>query len=198
MVMAVTENPSELSGTLRWAIITAANFAIASVAFGVMFVAVSAPALFILSSVYPQAEPFAWLAVAGLTFGILSMDITDDEADALKSVIERASDMSRRERHVFTVSIFTILIGGISLQVAVISISAAILTSETSFYLVAVLLAMLYPSIDAKIGDAVGINIASFGALLMTQGMRGFAAVYRVSPSVPQAARHEVRSGFTR
>ncbi|WP_144901386.1 hypothetical protein [Halobellus captivus] len=195
--MAVTENPSELSSTFRWAASTVANFVVGTIILGILFVAVSAPVLFVLPTIYPQAVPFAWLAVAGLVLGMLSLDLTDEEADILQGIVQRMSDMTRRERYVFLISLYTILIGGVSVEVALISIVTSLLASQASLPLVAVVLAIGYPSIDASIGDKIGINVATVGAILATLVMQAFAAVYRVSPAVPKAASLEIRSGLT-
>lgn len=194
--MAVAHSDEQLASVPKWLLSLTGTYVARLLVWGVLMIAAGAFALLTIPRVYPEATPFLWLAVLGLLVPFIEFELTDEESDAFATLMERFLDQPRKEQIFYAFTMFVILIGMVSFQIAVIGVVSAYLATSTGLGILAIFLAIWYPSIDVWAGRKLGFNVASVGAIIALGFMILVAKAYDVSPSVPRTAAADVRASF--
>lgn len=192
--MAVADPETELASIPRWGVSLTGRFLAAVIVWGLMIIAISAPALHFVPTVYPKSTPFLWLTIAGLVIAMSNPDLSEEDGETLNDLIERVRNNDRRERFFYMTTVIILAIATVSFEVAVVGVGASLIAEETGLGLVAVATTLWYPTVDSWVGRNVGWNVASVGGLVALLAMHLLAIMYQVSPEVPRSAADDFRN----
>jgi hypothetical protein len=192
--MATSEANQELVGVFRWSAALIGSVVAGLLVFGAVTAAAAAPTILFVPYVDPGATPFLWFAIIGIAIGVVDGPSNDDVTDFLEDFLMEYKELTARERKAYLASIFFILMGAVSFEVAVLGlVASALITSPTST-LIAFLLAFWYPMVDAWLGQRTGYNIAAIGGTIALIILEGFALAYHISPKIPKLAATDLKS----
>jgi hypothetical protein len=194
--MEVASSKIELASTFRWGLALIGSVLAGLIAFVLVMAAVALPAIIVVPIIEPTATTFMWFTIIGLAMAVLGPPNPEETSDFVKSVLEEYQDKNTREKQVFFISIFLLLMGAVSLLVGVVGLASALIASSPLTALIAIATSFLYPIIEVKLAQSVGLNIATIGGAITLLLLKGFAIAYQVSPDVPQDAAASIRSSI--
>jgi hypothetical protein len=162
--------------------------------FGILVTTASSPALLALPQVGDLAASFGWLAIVGFILPMFNLDLDEDESETLASITAQIEDANRVELILYAMSFLLVLVCMVSTLVSVIGIAASFIVGWTNIGLIGIVLALFYPSVDIWLGNRVGINIATIGALLAFVILYIAVLAHRSNTQIPQTAANDARS----
>lgn len=187
---------SELSSTPRWALSRLGQFVGGFVVMGLVFLAFGSFSFYVVGLVYADALPFLWLVILSYTITINGWNPSDRDQEAVGQMLEHVVDMSRLDRWIYVATLLLLVIGGVTIPIAVIGTLSALVAFNTAVPVVSVVIAFLLPPIDAWLGRERGVSLGALGFVMALYFMKAIAFVYHASPDVPDQASDDFRSAL--
>ena len=181
------ENVASWAGTLL------GRFLAITIMVGVLVSLTAVPALVGLERVNSLAAAFGALAIVGILLPILDLDFDDDEEALLNSQLQNVFEAPLAQKFLYVSSYLLVLVTAMSTLVAATGLAAWALVELTGIGLLGVLLAVVYPGIDAYAGRKAGWNIASTGGIVAAAVLYLVAFMYRSQTSIPKQAATDAR-----
>jgi len=194
--MAVTSADETHAGTGYWLVSIVGVLLAQLVGWSIFASVLASPALYLVPMLVDGAGPYVALATVGVVLALVNLNLTDEDAELMEAVLEEYEIRSGQEAYIYVATLFTITIAGVSALVAVAGGAAAMVATELSAPLVAMGVALWYPSVDRWLSEVVGWNVTSTGGLLGYLLVVALAIASQVSTDVPRKAARDARRGL--
>lgn len=179
------------TSTATWAARNAVGLPLGLFIYGILVSMLSSPGLVAIYAFYPEAMPFAWLALIITLINAIGygrQNGIDDE------IIERMQSFDPAERREYFINLMFIAAGIMSVHIGGIAAVSAVIALTLGYPLAGIAVAISLPVIDAYLGRNYNIGFGTFGRHLSNSTMRLFSLVTGISPDSTKAAARDARS----
>lgn len=194
--MATLDGGEELAGTPHWAGALLSRLLLGILVWAGFMIPASWVAFEAGRRWYPAAVPFMELVVVGFLIMLFTRPLRGDDVEQIAGRIQSVVEEGPAVIVGYTGFVVVLLVAAASFEVAVVGSIAFLVATNSSYGPAAVVLAVVWPPIDSRLGRLTGVNVATVGILIGTVVNLVLASVYRVPRTVALDASAAVRASF--
>lgn len=179
------------NGTLTWAARRSVGIPLGLLIYGVVISILAAPGLVAMNHFYPEALPFAWLALIITLLSSLGHARRNGLDDG---IVEKMGDLNKSEKYEYLMNLTFMVSGIITFHV----IGTAAIAAFTVFYLgfpvIGLLLVIALPKADAYLGRNYDASLGALGFHIANSLLKILSLISGMSSVPAEAAAHDARS----